>query len=215
MEKEKMLPGISEFLKEPFTGRLKNMTSGNIQLSALLNHFENFPFSGKSRVCSLYLSALLIVMSMAGCGVYSFTGASIPPEAKTISIIYFVNNAQYVEPSLSQSLTDALRDRFQSQTSLDFVKEGGDLQIEGSITEYITRPVAIQGNQTAALNRLSITLKVKYTNLIDPTKDFETTFTRFEDYPSNQDLSVVKDQLISQIDEALVDDIFNKAVVNW
>jgi hypothetical protein len=152
---------------------------------------------------------------MAGCGVYSFTGASIPPDAKTISIVYFVNNAQYVEPSLSQSLTDALRDRFQSQTSLDFVKDGGDLQLEGAITEYSTKPVAIQGNETAALNRLTITVKVKFTNLIDPSRDFETPFTRFEDYPSDQDLSAVKDQLISQINDALVDDIFNKAVVNW
>jgi hypothetical protein len=204
-----------EFLKEPFTGRLMNMTSGNIQLSACFNRFSNFPFPGIFTKILLYFLALIFGLSLAGCGVYSFTGASIPAEAKTISIVYFVNNAQYVEPSLSQSLTDALRDRFQSQTSLDFVKEGGDLQLEGSITEYATRPVAIQGNETAALNRLSISVKVRYTNLIDPTKDFETTFTRFEDYPSNQDLSAVKDQLISQIDEALVDDIFNKAVVNW
>jgi hypothetical protein len=158
---------------------------------------------------------VLIVSFLAGCGVYSFTGASIPPEAKTISITYFVNNAIYIEPTLSQSLTDALRDRFLAQTSLNFVKEGGDLQIEGEITEYSTRPVAIQGNETAALNRLSVTVKVKYSNLIDPTKDFESPFTRFEDYPSDQDLSSVKDQLISQINEALVDDIFNKAVVNW
>ena len=191
------------------------MTSGNNRLSAFFNHFKNLLFSVKSKAISIYLSALLIVISMAGCGVYSFTGASIPPEAKTIAIVYFVNNAQFVEPSLSQSLTDDLRDRFQSQTSLVFVKDGGDLQLEGSITEYSTRPVAIQGNETAALNRLSISVKVKFTNLIDPTKDFETTFTRFEDYPSSQDLSAVKDQLISQIDDALVDDIFNKAVVNW
>jgi hypothetical protein len=152
---------------------------------------------------------------MAGCGVYSFTGASIPPEAKTISITYFVNNAQYVEPSLSQSLTDALRDRFQSQTDLDFINEGGDLQIEGVISEYATRPIAIQGNETAALNRLSVTVKVKYTNTLDPSKDFDMPFTRFEDYPSDQDLSAVKDQLIATINEYLVDDIFNKAVVNW
>ena len=157
----------------------------------------------------------LLLLFASGCGVYSFTGASIPPGAKTISIAYFVNNAQYVEPSLSQSLTDALRDRFLSQTDLDFVKEGGDLQIEGLITEYSTRPVAIQGDETAALNRLSVTVKVKYTNTLDPDKDFDAPFTRYEDYPSDQDLSVVKDQLISTINESLVDDIFNKAVVNW
>jgi len=152
---------------------------------------------------------------MAGCGVYSFTGASIPPEAKSITIVYFVNNARYIEPSLSQRLTEALSDRFLSQTSLDFINEGGDLQFEGAITEYSTRPVAIQGNETAALNRLSVTVKVKFTNLLDPTKDFETPFTRFVDYPSDQDLSSIQSQLISEINEALVDDIFNKAVANW
>jgi hypothetical protein len=162
-----------------------------------------------------HILILLLVLSMAGCGVYSFTGASIPANAKTITVIYFVNNAQYVEPSLSQTLTDALRDRFLAQTSLDAVTDGGDLQFEGSITEYSTRPVAIQGNQTAAMNRLTITVKVKFTNLIDQAKDFDMAFTRFEDYSSNQELSAVKDQLISDLSDQLVDDIFNKAVVNW
>jgi hypothetical protein len=191
------------------------MTSGNTHLSARFNHFAKLPLPERFWKRTAYLFALLIGLSLAGCGVYSFTGASIPPEAKTITIVYFVNNAQYIEPSLSQSLTDALRDRFLSQTSLDFINEGGDLQLEGAITEFSTKPIAIQGNETAALNRLTVTVNVKYTNLIDPSKDFETPFTRFEDYPSNQDLSVVKDQLISLINEALVDDIFNKAVVNW
>jgi hypothetical protein len=203
------------FLKEPFTGRLMNMTSDNFHLFARLKLVANLPLPGRLKIKAVYLSVIFIGLSLAGCGVYSFTGASIPPEAKTISITYFVNNAQYIEPTLSQSLTDALRDRFLSQTSLDFIKEGGDLQLEGEITEYSTKPIAIQGDQTAALNRLSITVKVKYTNLIDPAKDFEIPFTRFEDYPSDQDLSSVKDQLISQINEALVDEIFNKAVVNW
>jgi hypothetical protein len=163
------------------------------------------------------LSAIILVLSglLAGCGVYSFTGASIPPEAKTISIGYFVNNAQFVEPSLSQSLTDAVRDRFLSQTSLDFVNEGGDLQIEGAITDYTTRPMAIQGDETAALNRLTVQVKVTFINTLDPTKDYESSFTRFAEYPSTQDLNTVKDQLIAEINEALVDDIFNKAVVNW
>jgi len=156
-----------------------------------------------------------VMMFLTGCGVYSFTGASIPPDAKSISIAYFVNNAAYIEPSLSHIITDALRDRFLSQTSLDLTPDNGDLQIEGIITDYSTRPVAIQGNETAALNRLTITVKVKFTNLIDPAKDFESSFTRFEDYPSDQDLSQVKDQLVPVISEALIDDIFNKSVVNW
>ncbi len=158
---------------------------------------------------------VILICFFAGCGVYSFTGASIPAEAKTVSIAYFTNNAPLVEPTLSQSITDALRDRFQSQTSLSLVTESGDLQLEGVITDYSTRPIAIQGNETAALNRLSITVKVTFINTIDPVRDFESSFTRFEDYPSSDDLSTVKDNLITQINEALVDDIFNKSVVNW
>lgn len=159
--------------------------------------------------------AFICVACFTGCGVYSFTGASIPPEAKTITVTYFTNNAAFVEPSLSQTLTDALRDRFLSQTDLDFIAEGGDLQLEGIITDYTTRPIAIQGNETAAMNRLTITVKVKFTNTIESERDYDVSFSRFEDYPSSQDLSSVKDQLIATISEALVDDIFNKAVVNW
>jgi hypothetical protein len=159
--------------------------------------------------------ALLLLLFYTGCGVYSFTGASIPPGAKTITVTYFVNNAQYVEPVLSQVLTNTLRDRFQAQTDLDLINEGGDLQLEGTITEYSTRPIAIQGDETAAMNRLTIGVKVKYTNSLDPDKDYDILFTRFEDYSSSQELSAVKDQLIAVISAALVDDIFNKAVVNW
>jgi hypothetical protein len=166
------------------------------------------------------ISWLIILLPLwlflqTGCGVYSFTGASIPPDAKTISIAYFVNNAAFVEPTMAQQLTDDLRDRFLAQTNLALITENGDLQLEGIITEYSTKPIAIQGNETAALNRLTITVKVKFTNLIDPARDFESSFSRFADYPSDQDLSQVKDQLIPVINEALVDDIFNKSVVNW
>ena len=167
------------------------------------------------RKLPVILMTLAILAAISGCGVYSFTGASIPPGAKTVSIAYFTNNAPLVEPTLSQSLTDVLRDRFLQQTPLALVTGNGDLQLEGVITDYSTRPVAIQGNQTAALNRLTIQVKVKFTNTLEPDKDFETTFSRYEDYPSNQDINQVKDALIPTINEALVDDIFNKAVVNW
>jgi hypothetical protein len=161
------------------------------------------------------ITLAVFLLAMAGCGVYSFTGASIPPNAKTISIQYFENKAALVEPTLSQTLTDALRDRFQSQTPLNLVTDRGDLQLEGIITDYTTRPQAIQSNDKAASNRLTVTIKVKFTNTLDPTKDFDTSFSRFEDYPSSQDINQVKDQLIAQITDALVDDVFNKSVVNW
>jgi hypothetical protein len=161
---------------------------------------------------------LLIAMAVwftTGCGVYSFTGASLPPEAKTMSIGFIENKADVVEPTLSQRFTDALRDRFQSQTDLVVLPADGDLQMEGEIRKYEVRPVAIQGDETAALNRLTIEVFITYVNPYDDTKDFESSFSRFEDFPSDQDISAVKEVLIESITLQLVDDIFNKAVVNW
>jgi len=147
---------------------------------------------------------------------YSFTGASIPAEAKTVSIRQFVNNAPLVIPTLSQVLTDKLVNRFLSQTNLAFVERNGDLQFEGTIDNYQpAQPVAIQGNETAALNRMTITIKVKFTNLYDEAADFETTFTQYAEYNSGTNLSSIQDALIEEIAEALVDDVFNKSVVNW
>jgi len=161
------------------------------------------------------MAVLAFALLSSGCGVYSFTGASIPPEAKTISVRFIENKADLVEPSLSQSFTEALRDRFTTETTLYLVDADGDLQIEGEIRGYEVEPVAIQGDETAALNRLSINVFIKFVNTFDDQMNFESSFTRFEDYQSNQDISQVKDALIAAINEQLVDDIFNKAVVNW
>ncbi|MDP3463053.1 MAG: LptE family protein [Bacteroidales bacterium] len=161
---------------------------------------------------------LLIVISLfitGGCGVYSFTGASIPPEAKTVSVMYFPNNAMLVEPLLSSTFTSALRDKFTNQTNLQMVSQQGDLAFDGEITDYKTTPVAIQSDQTAALNRLTITVNVRFFNKFDESKGFETKFSQYRDYPSEQDLNAVKDGLITEIVEMLVDDVFNKSVVNW
>lgn len=158
--------------------------------------------------------ALTLALLCQGCGIYSFSGASIPAEAKTVSVDYFPNHAQLVNPLLSDNLTTALRDAMTSQTTLDMVETGGDLAFEGEITDYRTSPVAITG-QTAAMNRLTVTVKVRFSNSIDDTKDFEQTFSRYEDYPSDQDLNSVQESLTATIVEQLVEDIFNKALVNW
>ena len=162
----------------------------------------------------LVIMAMLMV-STGGCGVYSFTGASISPETKTISIDRFPNNAMTVEPTLSQKFTDALRDKFSRETNLMLMTKGGDLQIVGAITGYRTSPVAIQANETAALNRLTITVDVTFTNTLDDSQSFKKSFSRFEDYSSSQDLNEVQETLIDLINELLVQDIFNEAVVNW
>lgn len=162
-----------------------------------------------------FLAVLLFVIMLCSCGVYSFSGASIPPEAKTVSVQYFPNHAQLVNPLLSNNITNALNDMFVNQTTLESVAENGDLAIEGEITGYSTSPVAITGDQTAALNRLTVTVNVRFTNRYDENTNFEQSFSQYQDYPSNQDLNMVQDALLETIVNDLCQDIFNKAVVNW
>ncbi len=151
----------------------------------------------------------------SSCGVYSFTGASVPAGAKTMSIQYFTNKAKIIEPTLSAVFTNALRDRFTSQTNLKMVQKNGDIALEGEITGYTTNPVAIQADQTAALNRLSITVNVRFSSRLEPSKDFETTFTQYVDYSATDNFSNIKNDLIKKIVDDLTDNIFNKAMVNW
>ena len=162
------------------------------------------------------IAVLVLVLAFVchGCGIYSFSGASIPAEAKTVSVAYFPNHAQLVNPLLSDNFTNALRDAMTNQTTLDMVETGGDIAFEGEITDYKTNPAAITG-QTAAMNRLTITVTVRFSNRLDESKDFEQSFSRYEDYPSDQDLTSVQEALTTTIVEQLVEDIFNKALVNW
>ena len=167
------------------------------------------------RKLCIHIVCMLVTTLCGGCGFYSFSGASIPAEAKTASVQYFPNQSQLINPTLSNDFTTALRDAIMNQTSLDMVESGGDLAFEGEITDYRTTPVAITAGQTAALNRLSITVNVRFVNVYDGTKNFETKFTHYEDYPSDQDLNSVQESLTGTIIDALVEDVFNKALVNW
>lgn len=143
------------------------------------------------------------------------TGASISPDVKTIDIRYFRKTAALGPASLSQTFTEKLKDKFISQTSLSLITGNGDLTLEGSISAYNVSPQAIQTNEVAAQNRLSISVNVKFTNLKDEKQNFETTFTRYADFQSSINITSIEDQLITEINEQLVDDIFNKAVINW
>ncbi len=159
---------------------------------------------------------IMLLLLAAGCRMsISLTGGTIDPRAKTVEITTFRNNASLVNPSLSQSFTTALKDKIQGQTPLTIVSTQGDYAIEGEITGYTVSPVAIQGNDTPAMNRLTVTVKVRFTNKFDETQNFEQTFSRYADYSSSRNLSSVENSLVEEINEALTDDIFNKAFVNW
>ncbi|MEI6885821.1 MAG: LptE family protein [Bacteroidota bacterium] len=159
--------------------------------------------------------ALMVLVPQSSCKMsYSFTGASISPDVKTVAIPFMTNTASLVVPTLSRTLTDALRNYFSSQTSLQNVDKNGDLELTGNITGYTVIPVAIQGNETAAMNRLTITVNIKFINHKNPKQNFDLPFSRYQDYPV-ADLNTVQDRLDAVIVEQLVQDIFNKSVVNW
>ena len=158
----------------------------------------------------------ILMTTLVACRVnYSFTGADIPEQAKTLSVATIMNNASVVNPTLSQKLTNALKDEFQNHTRLMITSENGDLRLEGEITGYDVTPVAIQGNETAAMNRLTITINIRDENTIDSAKDYEQRFSRYADYESSKNLSDVENTLCEDIIKVLVEDVFNKSVVNW
>ena len=164
----------------------------------------------------LTLAAELLSLVAVGCkGGYSFTGASIPANAKTISVSTFPNYAATVNPQLSQKLTDDLRNLFTSQTSLNVVNGSADLEISGEITGYVTRAAALSSNDEVSMNRLTISVKVKFVNNCDPDANFEQSFSRYRDYNAQLNFSSVENTLMGEIVSELCDDIFNKSVVNW
>jgi len=163
----------------------------------------------------LILSLISLSVLVVSCGVYSFTGASIPTEAKTISVQYISNKAAIVQPSLSQVITDGLIDAFAGQTNLEITENEGDLSFSGYITKYQIKPMAIKANETASQNRLTIAIKIKYNNSFDDKQNFETTFSRYRDYASSENIVDVEDELIEEISKELIEDVFNKAFVNW
>lgn len=157
-----------------------------------------------------------LIISLYGCKVnYSFTGASISPEIKTVSVDFFENKSTLAPATIGQSFTEALKQIFISQTTLSMVNKNGDLQFKGYISNYQTAPTAVQGNQTAALNKLTITVKVEFINTKDPSQNFDKSFNNFATYESSQNLNSVEDALIEEINELLVQSIFNESVSNW
>lgn len=168
------------------------------------------------RLLSIFTIACITVVQYSCKVGYGFTDASINyDEIKTVSVDVFPNYAPLAQPTLSQQFTEDLRDILLNQTRLDLVKENADLQFSGQITDFNTRPVGIQSNEVAAQNRLTITVKVKFVNTKDESKNFEQSFSKYSDYDSDKALSDVESTLIEEINDLLTQEIFNKALSNW
>lgn len=169
----------------------------------------------------IFLALVLFVVGslLPSCKMsYSFTGANLSPEIKSFSVYYFPNRARLINPTLSQTLTEELKNKLNRQTSLDELSENGDIEFEGQITGYEFRPMSVQkeGNfDVSSQTRLTVTIKVKYTNHKEPESDFEQTFSAFEDFDSNLQISSVEDELAASIIQKITEDIFNATIANW
>lgn len=166
----------------------------------------------------------LLAFTALGCGVYSFTQSSLPPEVKTVSIQVFYDEVGSGPPNISQNFTEEIRDYFQQNTSLSLVDFNGDLQLEGSIVEYSITPLAARagGSQSfqdadvSGQERLKITVNVAFVNLFDETKDFQRSFSFYRDYdPEREPVMSNEQAFVDEITEQIVIDIFNATVADW
>ena len=167
-------------------------------------------------ICGIVAALVATALIVHSCGIYSFTGTSIQADVKTITIDYFEYKALKVNPSLSNDMTEALKDKFRKMTRLEQVDMDGDLEITGSITGYDVRAMAVTANEVAAQNRLTVTVKIDFTNRKYPEDDFQgKSFSAYADYDSTQSLDAVEGTLCDEIIEKICEDVFNATVANW
>ncbi len=168
----------------------------------------------------LTVTLLLLSLFFEGCGIYSFTGASIPLGTETFQVNFFENQAgsrpgSTVEPGLDREFTLALQDLILGQTNLNLISNGGDLIYDGEITQYSVTPMTSTANLTAAQNRLTLTINLRYTNTINEDDDFETKFSFFYDFAANKQLYDIQGPAHDEIFERITQDIFNETLAKW
>ena len=163
------------------------------------------------------VAVVLIALPMLqSCGIYSFTGTSIQPDVKTVTVNYFEYLAPKVNPSLSNDLTQALQEKFLKLTKLELVDIDGDLEIVGAVTGYDVKATAITANESAAMNRLTVNVKISFVNRKYPEEDIENkSFSAYADFDATQSLDAVEASLCEEIIEKLCEDMFNATVANW
>lgn len=162
------------------------------------------------------LLLLTFVALMAqSCGIYSFSGTSIQPDIKTITVEYFEYKALTVNPRLASQITEEMKEKYRKLTKLEQVDDDGDLNVYGEITGYAVSTAGVNANEEAAMNRLTVSVKIKFTNRKYPEDDFEKSFSAYADFDSSQLLDSVQDSLCEEIVSKLVDDIFTATVAQW
>lgn len=160
----------------------------------------------------------LLLFLCGGCGIYSFSGATLPPDVRTISIQNFENSTGEGPANLTQLVTNNFKTFYQRNSNLNIVQRDGDLQLEGQIVSFTYTPAAIQRegvNDIAGLNRLTLGIQVRFTNAKNPDKNFDRLFSISQDFQQGRDITQISPAEIDQLTERLVTDVFNKTVADW
>ena len=163
----------------------------------------------------IFLLFLVIVGGESSCKIYSFTGANIPTDIHNFSVELLQNRANNGPASLSQTMTDKIKAKFQTEANLKQVSSDGDLQLKGAITGYTFTSDAPVAGTTSGLNKLTITLQIDFVNTKNDKDKWSETFSRYAQYSSSTNITSVEDQLVNEIGNQLMDDIFQKALVTW
>jgi len=169
----------------------------------------------KKRAPFLYCLILLIITGFSSCGIYTLSGAALSPDVKSVSVKTFTNQASIVVPSLSEKITEKLKDKFLKEMNVTLVEDNGDITFKGAVIEYKVSPSSISSNEQSQTSRLTISVRVKFENVKEPKMNYETVFSSYLDFDATKDLTEVESELIEGITTVLVQDIFNKAVNNW
>lgn len=158
----------------------------------------------------------LLILTLTRCTIsITMSGASIPENLNTFSVQYINNRAPLINPELSQTLTEGLKDRIQKESRLLLNEDGADIEFSGNITNYSTQPMALKADAVSAQTRLTVTVKIRCRNFKDPKKDWEESFSAYQDYDSENNLADVEEELVSIIVDELTENIFNKAFADW
>jgi hypothetical protein len=164
----------------------------------------------------LFVVSFLLILITSACSIrMTMSGASISDDLKTVSVQYFPNRAPLINPTLSQTFTEKLKDRITNESRLILRTGTGDVDFSGEITNYDVRPMAIQADAVSAETRLTMTVKVKYRNLKNSKDTWEQTFSAYEDFSSEKNINEIENELVTIIVDKLTENIFNQAFSNW
>lgn len=161
------------------------------------------------------MACAAVALGVCSCGIYSFSGTSIQPDVNTITINFFEYTATKVNPTLSNDITESIRTQFRKMTKLEQVDLDGDLEISGQVTGYDISATAVTANEEASKNRLTISVKITFTNRLHPEDNLEKSFSQFSEFDSSISFDSVESSLSQEIVEKLVEDIFNATVAQW